>query len=61
MILTITIILTFLVALNFILLFTSCNKTTKKKSLEKPYVNITEKSLAITNQSESGQLAPTGS
>lgn len=61
MILIITIILTFLVALNFILLFTSCNKTTKKKSLEKPYVNITEKSLAITNQSESGQLAPTGS
>ena len=61
MILTITIILTFLVALNFILLFTSCNKTSKKKSLEKPYVNISKKTLAITNQSESGQLAPTGS
>jgi len=61
MIVTITISLTVLVALNFILLFTSCNKTTKKKSLEKPYVIITKKKLAITNQLDSGQLAPTGS
>lgn len=61
MILTITTTLALLVALNFILLFTSCNKTIKKKSLEKPYVIITRKQLSITSQLDSGQLAPTGS
>ncbi len=49
MILTITLIFTFLVALNFLLLIFSCNKTTKKEKLEQPYiVKQTKTTLATT-------------
>jgi len=61
MIITITLTIAALVALNFILLFTSCNKTTKKQIIEKPVKLKIEKPLVITKQLEPGQLAPTGS
>ena len=61
MIITITLTLASLVALNFILLFTSCSKTTKKQDLEEPVTYKIEKPLVITKQLEPGQLAPTGS
>lgn len=61
MIMTITYVLTFLVALNFILLFTSCNKTPKKKSSIKPQVIKNDNTLIVTKELVSDQLAPTGS
>ncbi len=61
MIMTITLTIIFLVALNFILLFTSCNKIPKSKTSQRPYVIKSEKQLVITNQLASSQLAPTGS
>ena len=57
MIWTITLILTVLVAINFLLLFFSCNKTTKKETVKQPK-NVQESS---TKQSASSRLAPTGS
>lgn len=61
MILTITLVLTFLVALNFILLFTSCNKTPKTKASKKPHIIKSDNSLIVTKELVSDQLAPTGS
>ena len=55
----ITIILSILVAINFLLLRFSCNKTTKRETLNKPFV-IKKPSLPTTPQASS-QLAPTGS
>lgn len=63
MIYTITLILSILLGINFLLLKFSCNKTVKNKKFTKPYIvkptSATEK--VMTNQSVSVQLAPTGS
>ncbi len=63
MILTITLILSFLVAINFLLLIFSCNKTSKKVENKKPRVIGTEKPTPtlVSNQLSSNQLAATGS
>ena len=61
MIMTITYVLIFLVALNFILLFTSCNETPKKETTKKPHIIKSENTLIITKKLVSDQLAPTGS
>jgi hypothetical protein len=66
----ITLTLCFLVAVNFLLLIFSCNKTTKKGKIEKPTIikvastefsnkktTISTKQIARTQT----QLAPTGS
>ena len=61
MLLTITLTLSFLVALNFLLLIFSCNKTTKRKpkTIEsKPTFTVTKNT---TKQPSVSQLAPTGS
>lgn len=57
---TITMIITSLVAINFLLLFCSCNRTTRRanKIENKPTIII---HTEITKQSASAQLAPTGS
>ncbi len=58
MIVIITIVLSILVGINFLLLTISCNKTTKRETTK-------EKAQVIkvnpTIQHTSGQLAPTGS
>lgn len=59
MILTITIILSALVAINFLLLMFSCNKTTKREAEVKKATLVTTPKL--TKQSDSRQLSPTGS
>lgn len=61
MILTITLILAFLVAVNFFLLFFSCNKTTKKEAPERIQTIKVSKPAMTTTQLPSTQLAPTGS
>lgn len=63
MLIIVTLILSFLVALNFLLLIFSCNKTTKKTSKEIPTVYRTSniKTAPVTKQLTSTQLAPTGS
>ena len=61
MIMTITYVLIFLVALNFVLLFTSSNKTPKKIAPKKPYIIKPENKLIVTKELASDQLAPTGS
>ena len=61
MIMTITYVLTALVALNFVLLFTSCNKTPKKKTSRKPHIIKNDNTLIVTKELVSDQLAPTGS
>jgi len=64
MIMIITLTLTFLVALNFFLLFFSCNKTTKKEVSDKTQALetiIAKKPISVTKQLPSAQLAPTGS
>lgn len=61
MIMTITFIISFLVALNFVLLFTSCNKTPKYKTSKKPSIIKNQNTQVATKQLESSQLAPTGS
>ncbi len=61
MILTIILILSVLVAINFLLLFFSCNKTTKKEAIRKPQVIKTERPTLMSNQLPNSQLAPTGS
>ena len=58
MILTITIILFILVGFNFLLLFFSCNKTTKREK-PNPKVEISKDSHAI--KPVQNRLAPTGS
>lgn len=70
MILTISLILASLVALNFLLLLFSCNKTTKKTDSRLPRTLKTEKKATtkpipsttlVASQLKSRQLAPTGS
>ena len=66
MIMIITLTLSFLVALNFILLYFSCNKISKKKSTEKSQIIeniITRKVIVpkVTAHLPSAQLAATGS
>lgn len=63
MILTITLILSFLVAINFLLLIFSCNKTSKKTESTKPRIIRTDKPTPtiVSNQLPAGQLAATGS
>jgi hypothetical protein len=63
MILTITLILSFLVALNFLLLIFSCNKTSRETENKKPRIIHTKKptSTLASNQLPTGQLAATGS
>ena len=58
MILTITIILSVLVAFNFLLLQISCNKITKR---ERPNQNVEIVKDTPTIQPASNHLAPTGS
>ena len=60
MLATITILISVLIVLNFLLLKFSCNKTVQRKTTEKPYI-ISNKSAAITTQQLPNQLAPTGS
>ncbi len=66
MILTITLIISALVALNFILLFFSCNKTTKTEQIKKPAILSTaHKNIQVAKPMQklapTAQLAPTGS
>ena len=60
MIMTITLILVALVALNFILLAFSCNKTSKKEIAEIDSVT-TKRPMLLTKKLDARQLAPTGS
>ena len=60
MIFMITIVLSILVAINFLLLKFSCNKTAKRKNLERPFI-VRKSTKPITSQSVSGRLAATGS
>lgn len=60
MIYMITIILTSLVLINFILLKFSCNKTVKRHTTKRPVVS-TRPTQSITTRHAQGQLAPTGS
>lgn len=55
----ITIILSVLVAINFLLLRFSCNKTTKRQPTENPM--IIKKPVLATKQQAASRLAPTGS
>ena len=61
MIYTITIILSVLVGLNFLLLKFSCNKTIKIEKVSKLKVLTVKNKNIITNQQVSNQLAATGS
>ena len=63
MLLTITLILSFLVAINFLLLKFSSNKSTKKIENEKPRILRVEKPTPtlVSNQLQTGRLAATGS
>ena len=59
MLLTITLILSFLVCVNFVLLIFSCNKTTKRAEVKE--IKPTRVINTTTTQQPSTQLAPTGS
>ena len=62
MIYTITIILSILVGINFLLLKYSCNTTVKSKKSERPHIIKTENTPEIsTSPKVSHQLAATGS
>lgn len=66
MMLTITLIISVLIAINFILLLVSCNKTTKKESIQKPAMMSTaHKNIKVEKPMKklagTTQLAPTGS
>lgn len=63
MILTITLILSFLVAVNFLLLIFSCNKPNEKVKYKKPRVIRTQRptTTLASNQLQTRQLAATGS
>lgn len=64
MILNIILILSSLVALNFLLLIFSCNKTSKKLDNRKPPIIKTTKKptpTTVATQLPTRQLAPTGS
>ena len=60
MLTTITIIFSVLVAINFILLKFSANKTIQRQNVETPFI-AKKKPTVITTQQLSSQLAPTGS
>ena len=60
MLISITLIFSFLVALNFLLLKFSCNKTIQRKSTEKHLV-IEKRPTVVTTPQLSNQLARTGS
>lgn len=60
MIFTISILVSSLVLLNFLLLAFSCNKTKRAKKASKPYIMTAKKSI-LANQLVSNQLAATGS
>ena len=59
MIMTISLIVASLVALNFLLLGFSCNKTSKKEAVK--FKIVKQGPDIVTSQLESHQLAPTGS
>lgn len=64
MIITITLLLASLVALNFLLLIFSCNKTTKKTVTDNSVLirkSKPAKAVKPTKQLATRQLAPTGS
>lgn len=62
MIITITLAISFLVAINFLLLIFSCNKATKKTPLKQQATIIkVVKPQTETKQLATRQLAPTGS
>ena len=61
MIMIITLTLSILVAINFLLLMFSCNKSTKKVSAEKPTVIKKPQVVMSTQKLATTQLAPTGS
>ena len=61
MIITITLILSFLVAFNFLLLIFSCNKTPKRVENKKPRIIRNEKPTLAPTQLQTHQLAATGS
>lgn len=61
MIMTITLILSFLVLVNFLLLIFSCNKTLIKKADKTTTVLKTKKTTVITTKLAPSHLAPTGS
>ncbi len=63
MILTITLILSFLVAVNFLLLIFSCNKTSKNTIVKKPRIIKTQKHspTLVSSQLQARPLAATGS
>ena len=60
MIYTITLVLTVLVAVNFLLLRFSCNKTAKRELSRKP-INLKKPASTLTTQSAPARLAATGS
>lgn len=62
MIITITFILSALVALNFLLLIFSCNKNSKSKNIPvKTSLSKVQKTKAVEKQIPATQLAATGS
>lgn len=62
MILTVIFVLTFLVALNFILLVFSCNKTVKKEKISKSKaLHSTSNTIPASKKLPPHPLAPTGS
>ena len=62
MVITIILVLSSLVALNFLLLIFSCNKTSKVVKNKKPRVIKQNKpTTVVSTQLQTGQLAPTGS
>lgn len=60
MLLTITLTLSFLVLVNFLLLIFSCNKTTKRSEIRQSKPTLIIKNNP-TKQEAPSQLAPTGS
>ena len=60
MLATITILVSVLITLNFLLLKFSCNKIVERKNPERPYI-ISNQPTVITTQQLPNQLAPTGS
>lgn len=60
MLYTITIAVSVLVAINFLLLKFSCNKTAKREISRKP-INLKKPASTLTTRSAPAQLAATGS
>ena len=60
MIYTITLVLSVLILINFLLLRFSCNKTAKRENSRKPMI-LKKPASTLTTQSSSTQLAATGS